>query len=90
MDFGKFEPGKERELERLQASFGPGPLRLMSLDLMRDDVEWRFILSVTQIATEKYARGLRVSPGGPPILRQSTAEAEIYFVTGECVLDRKP
>jgi hypothetical protein len=85
MNFGKFGPSKALELEQLRASIGPPSL--MSLDLMRDDIEWRFVLSRTDITTEKEARKLRVTS---PSFHQWEANATVYFMTGECILDQNP
>jgi hypothetical protein len=86
LEFGKVKDiTKPQELERVQASIGGRTLT--SIEIMRDDAEWRFVLSRTDLTTEKYARELRTSTPNPPI--QFKAEATVYFVTGECIPDRE-
>jgi hypothetical protein len=60
----------------------------MLLELARDDIEWRFILSRSDITTEKRARELRVHNPNSPFTVKVYASA--YFLTGECIIDQKP
>jgi hypothetical protein len=85
MDFEtRIPPDKEPELRDLQVSIGKP--RLQSLEVARDDVEWRFVLSSTSITTEKRARELRITAPPNPLIKWQ-AKADIYFITGECILN---
>jgi hypothetical protein len=85
MDFEtRNPPDKEPELRNLRASIGKP--RLQSLEVARDDVEWRFVLSSTSITTEKRARELRITAPPNPLIKWQ-AEAGVYFITGECILN---
>jgi hypothetical protein len=86
MDFERLtSPDKEAELKDLQVSMGKP--RLQSLEVARDDVEWRFVLSGTNITTEKRARELRITAPPNPLIKWQ-AMADVYFITGECILDQ--
>jgi hypothetical protein len=86
IDFGnRIPPDKEPELKGLQASIGKPHLN--SLEVARDDVEWRFVLSGTSIMTEKRARELRITALPNPLIHWQ-AMADVYFITGHCILDQ--
>jgi hypothetical protein len=85
MDFEtRIPPDKEPELRDLQVSIEKP--RLQSLEVARDDVEWRFVLSGTSITTEKRARELRIMAPPNPLIKWQ-AMADVDFITGECILD---
>jgi hypothetical protein len=86
IDFeNRIPPDKEPELKGLQASIGKPHLN--SLEMARDDVEWRFVLSGTSIMTEKRARELRITAPPNPLIHWQ-AMAHVYFITGDCILDQ--
>jgi hypothetical protein len=58
----------------------------MSLIIERDDVEWRFIISMTELLTSKGARELRYGHNDQSI--QWKSEAKVSFITGECILKK--
>jgi hypothetical protein len=75
------------EIESVTAAIGAlgGPALLK---IMRDDTEWRFILSGIGLITAREARDRHVRAPNP--LARYSPEASVYFVTGECILDVKP
>lgn len=75
-------------LQQLHACIALDAYRHIDLQIARDDLDWRFILSNTDLTTEKQARELRVRSPNSPF--RVEAEANVYFITGECVLDQKP
>jgi hypothetical protein len=80
----RWVPDKNAQLERLKASIGGRAL--ISLDIAREDAEWRFVLSRTDITTERHARELRVSPVTHNM--EWRAETSMSFYTGECILKK--
>jgi hypothetical protein len=79
-------PDTPAELEEVHASIEPTITKNMALDVERDDIEWRFVLSSTDLTTTRRSRQLRVS--SPRF--EFAPEADVHFFTGECVLDKHP
>jgi hypothetical protein len=87
MDFEtRIPPGKELKLKDLQVSIGKPSLQSLE-EVARDDVEWRFVLSGTSITIEKRARELRITTPPNPLIKWQS-KADVYFITGECILDQ--
>ena len=78
---------KETEPDVIRVSIGEINKSIL-LELANDDVGWRFILSRSDVTTEKRARELRVHNPNSPF--KAEAYASVYFLTGECVVDQKP
>jgi hypothetical protein len=75
------------ELEEVRGSLSVGQTgRDLSLDIARDDAEWHFVLSRTDLTTSKRSRELRVMVPS----QEFKPEASVDFLTGECILDKKP
>jgi hypothetical protein len=68
------------ELEEVNATIKPERRTNLTLEIPKDDVEWRFLLSSTSLTTGRRSRELRVS--SPRF--DFVPEAEVHFITGEC------
>jgi hypothetical protein len=80
---------RREEFRELRATTND-TITLMSLHLSLGDVGWCYILSMTDITTDKDAResNIIVPPNNanPPRI----SEAKVEFVTGDCIVDQKP
>ena len=60
----------------------------MMFAVSRDDKDWRFIMSNTDLTTEREGRKLRILAPSP--LVNYDAKAEIWMITGQCIMTRAP
>lgn len=60
----------------------------MIFALSRDDKDWRFIMSNTDLTTEREGRKLRILAPSP--LVNYDDKAEIWMITGQCIMTRAP
>jgi hypothetical protein len=78
------EDGCGHPLERLEDSVARSTSPV-SIILQRDDNDWRFIMSVTELTTEREERKTRILvPPQPGIKYEALANS--VFLTGECLL----
>ena len=75
------ETFKDRPLNAVSANLRTS--RPISLILVKDDGDWRFILSSTNLETEKSARELRV---GSTFAYDIKSSASLWMLTGECIM----
>jgi hypothetical protein len=61
-----------------------GSVGLMSFEVSRDDNDWRFIISGTDLTTQRSARKLRILSPGPAI--NFDAKAGVWMITGQCIM----
>ena len=61
-----------------------GSAREMSFIVSRDDNDWRFIISRTELTTEREGRELRILALQPGI--NYDAEADVWMITGQCIM----
>jgi hypothetical protein len=56
----------------------------MSFVVRRDDNDWRFMLSNSELTTEREGRELRIKVPNPQL--HFDAEAKIWMITGQCIM----
>lgn len=74
--------GGAPDLKRIEAAEVYGGVR--SLLVARDDADWRFTFSSTDLLTSREARRLRVAVPNPRIV--GNPDANISILSGECVM----
>jgi hypothetical protein len=61
-----------------------GSSRGMSFIVSRDDNDWRFVISGTDLTTEREGRKLRILVPSPQVNYE--AKAEVWMITGQCIM----